>query len=195
MDNQRLKQQLDFIIETDKVKQVLRKTPLFDGSRFENDGEHGWTIALMAALLREYANFPVNLEKVMLMLLIHDVVEIDAGDVFLYSEARKDVHQKELKAARRIFGILPEDQAGEYLEIWQEFEARQSNEAKYASVFDRLEPLLQNYCTQGASWKKHSIKAHQVRKGNAHIQEGSQEIWRFVEQLIQESVEKGWLEE
>lgn len=195
MENKRLKQQLDFIIEADRVKQIIRKTPLFDGSRLENDAEHGWSIALMASLLREYANFPVDLEKVMKMLLIHDLVEIDAGDVFLYAAERKDVHEKELKAAQRIFGILPKDQAAEYLELWQEFEDRQSNEAKYAAVFDRLEPLLQNYCTQGSSWKKHGIKAHQVRKGNAHIQEGSKEIWSLVEQMIEESVDQGWLVE
>lgn len=136
-------------MEVDKVKLIMRRSKIFDGSRFENDAEHSWTICVMALLLLEYANFPVNLERVVKMLLLHDIVEIDAGDTFLYSKERKGAAQKEKKAAARIFGLLPTKQCQEFMEIWHEFEARESNEAKFAAVFDRLEPLLQNYMTQG----------------------------------------------
>ena len=147
-----LAQQIAFIIEVDKVKNILRKSKLFDGSRFENDAEHSWTICMMAMLLKEYSNFPIDIERVIKMLLIHDIVEIDAGDTFLYSKDRNNVLEKEFKAAERIFGLLPAEQSQELISIWKEFEVRESNEAKFAAVFDRLEPLLQNYLTQGFAW-------------------------------------------
>ena len=182
-----------FIAEIDKVKNIFRQSKLFDSSRFENDAEHSWTICIMALLLKEYADFPVNLSRVIPMLLIHDIVEIDAGDTFFYSAQRQDAHVNEEKAARRIFGLLDEEQ-GEYLmNIWKEFEERKTNEAKFAAVFDRLEPLLQNFFTNGFTWKKHNITYQMVIEKNKHIGEASREIWGFVLKLLASAVEKGYL--
>lgn len=195
MDEARFKSQLDFIFEADKVKGILRKSKLFDGSRFENDAEHSWTICLMAILFKEYANFEIDLERVIAMLLVHDLVEIDAGDTFLYSKERAAAHDKEELAARRIFGLLPADQADRFMEAWEEFEERKTNEAKFASVFDRLEPVLQNYETEGYTWKKNGITKSQILEKNRHIQEGSKEIWDFFLSLIDDCVRKGYLED
>jgi putative hydrolase of HD superfamily len=195
MDEARFKSQLDFIFEADKVKGILRKSKLFDGSRFENDAEHSWTICLMAILFKEYANFEIDLERVIAMLLVHDLVEIDAGDTFLYSKERAAAHGKEELAARRIFGLLPADQAGRFMEAWEEFEERKTNEAKFASVFDRLEPVLQNYKTEGYTWKKNGITKSQILEKNRHIQEGSKEIWDFFLRLIDDCVRRRYLED
>ncbi len=188
-----LLQQLAFIIEVDKVKNILRKSKLFDCSRFENDAEHSWTICIMAVLLKEYSNFPIDIERVLKMLLIHDIVEIDAGDTFLYSKDRHNAAEKELKAADRIFGLLPAEQSEELISIWKEFEVRESNEAKFAAVFDRLEPLLQNYLTQGFTWKANNVTYDMVVRSNMHIKEGSTELWQFVLNLLEESVDRGYL--
>ena len=149
----------------------------------------------MASLLREYANIEVNLERVLLMLLIHDIVEIDAGDTFLYAKERDTAPEREAVAAARIFGKLPADQATRYVEIWREFESRQSTEAKYAAVFDRLEPVLQNYVNEGYTWKKFNITKSQVLAKNKHIAEGSETIWNFFLQLIDDCVARGYLED
>jgi len=191
--NTRLQTQLNFIIEIDKVKNIYRKSLLFDKSRFANDAEHSWTIAIMAILLREYANFSIDIEKVVLMLLIHDIVEIDAGDTFLYAADRKDTHIKEEKAADRIFGILEQDQKERYISLWKEFEDKKTNEAKFAVVFDRLEPLLQNYITEGFTWKKNGVTYDMVYEVNKHIAEGSKEIWDFILAMLDSAVEKGYL--
>jgi len=191
--NEKLEKQLRFIIEIDKIKAIVRKSKLFDGSRFENDAEHSWTICVMALLLREYANFPVNIEKVLSMLLVHDIVEIDAGDTFLYSDKRNEVYADEKRAAERIFGLLGKDQKEYFLGIWEEFEDRKTNEAKFAAVFDRLEPLIQNYIGEGYTWKKYNIQYETVLEKNRHIREASEEIWRFVIKLLDNAVEKGYL--
>ena len=190
--NPRLIEQLNFLIEADKVKAILRKSKLFDGSRFENDAEHSWTIALMAVLLREHANFPVNLEKAITMLLIHDIVEIDAGDSFLYGSERADAHEKERQAAQRIFGMLEPAQRNHFLLLWEEFEARASNEARFAAVFDRMEPILQNYVNEGFTWKQNHVTYEMVRTKNQQIAQGSQELWTFVEFLLQDAASKGF---
>lgn len=192
--NERLEKQLEFIIEIDKVKGIFRKTKLFDSSRFENDAEHSWSVSIMAMLLREYANFDVDIGKVLAMLLLHDVVEIDAGDTFLYSSERNDAFMKEDAAANRIFGLLDADQREAYISLWREFEERKTNEAKFASVFDRLEPLLQNYLTEGYTWKRNKITYDMVYNKNKHIQEGSEKIWNFVLMLLKKAVEKGYLD-
>ena len=192
-NNTKLRKQLEFIIEIDKVKNILRKTKIFDGSKFENDAEHSWTISLMAVLLKEYANFEFNLERVLYMLLIHDIVEIDAGDTFLYSKDRDAASLNELKSAERIFGILDDDQKNFFLDIWKEFEEKKTNEAKFASVFDRLEPLLQNYTSKGYTWKTHNITRSMIIEKNKHIEEGSKQIWEFVQLLLDECVAKGYL--
>ncbi len=191
--NPQLSQQLRFLIEVDKVKSIFRKSMLFDGSRFENDAEHSWTIALMAVLLREHANFPVDLGKAITMLLIHDIVEIDAGDSFLYSAERSDAHAKERQSAQRIFGMLGPAQRDHFLQLWEEFEARESNEARFASVFDRMEPILQNYANEGSTWKQNHVTYEMVVSKNRHIAEGSQTIWEFVLFLLDDAVHKGYL--
>jgi putative hydrolase of HD superfamily len=192
--NKKLEKQLQFIVEIDKVKSIIRKTKLFHENRFENDAEHSWTICILALLLKEYSNFSVNIEKVIYMLLIHDIVEIDAGDTFLYSKNRNETHNKETKAAERIFGLLDNNQKEYFMDLWNEFEERKTNEAKFAAVFDRLEPLMQNYISEGYTWKKHNIKYEMVIEKNIHINEASEEIWNFVLKLLENAVEKGYLE-
>lgn len=192
MDIQKIKQQLDFIIEIDKVKSIFRKSRIFDGSRHENDAEHSWTICMMAIIMQEHANFKVDIIKVIHMLLIHDIVEIDAGDVFLYSEARNDVHEKEEAAAKRIFGMLPDDQCEYFINLWREFEVRETNEAKFAAVFDRLEPVLQNTFHNGGTWKEFGVSKAVVLEKTKHIQEGSEAIWQYFQELIEESDKKGY---
>jgi len=191
--NEKLENQLNFIIEIDKVKNIIRKSKLFDGSRFENDAEHSWTISIMALLLKEYSNITLNIEKVISMLLIHDIVEIDTGDTFLYSDKRDMIHTNEKTAAERIFGLLDKEQKEYFLNIWNEFEERKTNEAKFAAIFDRLEPLLQNYILEGYTWKKYNITYEMVIEKNKHIQEASDVIWEFVLKLLEKAVEKGYL--
>ena len=191
--NNRLENELNFIIEIDKTKNILRKTKLFDGSRFENDAEHSWTICVMALLLQKYSNFTVDIEKVIKMLLIHDIVEIDTGDTLVYSSAREGVKNDEKKAAERIFGLLDEDQKEYFIELWIEFEAKETNEAKFAAVFDRLEPLIQNYITEGYAWKNHNITYDMIIEKNKHIENGSKEIWEFVLKLLEKALSKGYI--
>jgi putative hydrolase of HD superfamily len=191
--NQRLENQLNFIVEIDKVKNIIRKSKLFDGGRFENDAEHSWTICIMALLLKEYSNFTVNIEKVISMLLIHDIVEIDAGDTFLYSSERKYAYIKERKAAERIFGLLDNIQKEYYIKLWDEFEEKETNEAKFAGVFDRLEPLIQNYVMEGYTWKKYNITYDMVIEKNKEIENGSKVIWEFVLKILDKALEKGYI--
>jgi putative hydrolases of HD superfamily len=195
MNTKRFKNQLDFIIEADKIKNILRRTKIFDSSRFENDAEHSWTVCLMAVLLKEYSNFEINIEKVLIMLIIHDIVEVVTGDTFLYAKERDTAYLNEEVAARQIFGMLPPDQSKYFYDIWKEFEERKTNESKFASVFDRFEPLLQNYKTEGYTWKKHGITKSIVLEKNKYISEGSIEIWNFFLALLDECVQKGYLED
>jgi putative hydrolase of HD superfamily len=185
--------QLGFIIEIDKIKSIIRKSLLFHEHRFENDAEHSWTISVMALLLKEYADFPINIERVISMLLIHDIVEIDAGDTFLYDEKRNEAHNNESKAADRIFGLLEGDQKDYFSALWNEFEQRETNDAKFASIFDRLEPIVQNYINEGFTWKKNNITYAMVMEKNKHIKEASAGIWEFVLEILRRSVEKGYL--
>lgn len=187
--------QLGFIVEIDKLKNILRHSKLFDGSRRENDVEHSWTICMMALVFQKYSNQQINLERVLVMLLIHDIIEIDSGDTFLYSPDREDVKTKELEAAKRLFGLLDEENKTYFISIWEEFEKRETPESKFASVFDRLEPFIQNYLNKGETWKIHNINKQQVIAKNKHIEEGSTEIWKFVLFLIDECVQKGYLNE
>lgn len=191
--NPRLLKQLAFIVEIDKVKAIFRKSKLFSGERYENDAEHSWTICIMAILLQEYANFEVDILRVTKMLLLHDIVEIDAGDTFLYAKERASANALESAAAERLFGMLESDQRDEYLQLWEEFERKESNDAKFAAVFDRLEPMLQNYLTQGCTWQQNQITYEMVIEKNQHIQEGSEAIWRFVLAMLEQAVAKGYL--
>ena len=189
-----LLQQIEFIKEIDKLKFIFRKTKLINSNRPENDAEHSWHLAMMAIVLAGHANEPIDLEKVMKMVLIHDIVEIDSGDVFVYDMTKShDNFDEELKAARRIFGILPEEQAEEFINLWIEFEEMKTPESKFARSLDRLEPLLQNASNNGGTWREFDVKYDQVMEKKQVIKDGSEELWKFAKQLIDESVEKGIL--
>jgi putative hydrolase of HD superfamily len=190
----RLGEQLRFITEIDKVKQVLRQTVVLDATRRENDAEHSWHLAVMALAIQEHAAEPVDLTKVIKMVLIHDLVEIDAGDTFAYDEVGAlDKEERERKAADRIFYLLPEDQAAEIDALWTEFELRESAESRFAAALDRFQPLLHNYLTEGVAWKKHGIRKSQVIERNKHIAEGSLALWDYAQVIIDDSVTKGYL--
>ncbi|EGR2274119.1 HD domain-containing protein [Vibrio parahaemolyticus] len=191
----RLEKQLALLIELDTLKSVLRRTRVKSAEgRLENSGEHSWHVALMAVLMEEHANAPVDICRVMKMLLIHDVVEIDAGDTFVYdTAATKEQAEKEIKAAERLFGMLPTDQGQELLALWLEFEAAQSDDAKYAKALDRLIPMLLNYHTNGQSWKENSVTREQALTINKRIEFGSVTLWDKAKELIEEATEKGWL--
>ena len=186
--------QIEFIREIDKLKYIFRKTKLINSDRPENDAEHSWHLAMMAIVLAGHANEPIDLAKVMKMVLIHDIVEIDSGDVFAYDTTKShDNFDEELKAARRIFGILPEEQAEEFINLWIEFEEMKTPESKFARSLDRLEPLLQNASNNGGTWREFDVKYDQVMEKKQVIKDGSEELWKFAKQLIDESVEKGIL--
>ena len=190
---ERLQQQMKFILEVDKVKQIIRQTYLADGSRKENDAEHSWHLALMAVLLKEYANEEVDLAKVIPMVLLHDLVEIDAGDTYAYDQAGLATQRaRETKAADRIFGMLPEDQGTKFRNLWEEFEAYETAEAKFAHVLDNCQPLLLNDASGGKSWKEHTVvHKSQIYKRNEHTAEGSREIWEYMQQLIDKHIQLG----
>lgn len=196
MDAARLEAQIGFVLEVEKLKQVFRQTLLPGDRRRENDAEHSWHLSLMAVLLVEYSAADVDLLKVLKMLLIHDVVEIDAGDTFVYDvAANEDKVQREQRAADRLFGLLPADQARAYRALWEEFEQRQSAEARYAAALDRLQPLLLNFYSDGAAWQRHGIKKAQVIAYNEHIGEGAPALWEFARKLIDSAEAKGFLAE
>jgi putative hydrolase of HD superfamily len=195
--NIRLQHQIEFIIEIDRLKQVLRQTFITNKSRQENSAEHSWHIALMAIILSEYAEIPqIDVFRVVKMLLVHDLVEIDAGDTFCYDDvAREDQHTRELKAARRIFNLLPVDQAQQLKSLWKEFETCQTLNSRFANALDRLQPLLSNYYTDGKAWQKHGIKRHQVVARNRWIEKGAPKLWRYALELIEDAVNQGILKE
>ena len=194
-DNDRLQRQIQFILEIDKLKSVLRQTWLIDQSRRENDAEHSWHLAVMAVVLAEHARGEgLDLSRVIEMLLVHDLVEIDAGDTFAYDrEGNLDKEDRETKAADRIFAILPADQAARLRALWEEFETRRTPEARYAAALDRLQPLMHNYYTEGRAWREHGVTREQVIARNRHIAEGASALWEFAEGLIDDAVRKGYL--
>lgn len=192
----RLEQQLAFILEIDKLKSVIRQTLLCDSSRRENSAEHSWHLAMMAMLLTEYATGPVDVTRVMKMVLVHDIVEIDAGDVFAYDAAGNvGKEEREQKAAERIFGLLPEEQERELRGLWEEFEARTTVEAKYANALDRLQPLLHNSHTQGGTWRIHNVNRKQVMWRMDPVREGMPEIWPLVCKIVESACGCGWIAE
>jgi putative hydrolase of HD superfamily len=194
MNFEHLLKQVAFIHEIDKVKYILRKTKLFNSERNENDAEHSWHLAVMAIILAEYANEPVDILKVVKMLLIHDVVEIDAGDIFLYDTTISHTNtEAEQKAAERIFGLLPPEQAVNLVAIWKEFELGETMEAKFARAMDRLEPLLQNISNGGGTWKEFDVRYEKVLEKKDIIAKGSEHLWAFAKELIDESVRVGVL--
>ncbi|MFB5142736.1 HD domain-containing protein [Vibrio diabolicus] len=192
---ERLEKQLALVIELDKLKSILRRTRIKSAEgRLENSGEHSWHVTLMAILMEEHANAPVDICRVMKMLLIHDVVEIDAGDTFVYdTAASQEQAEKEIRAAERLFGMLPSDQEQELLALWHEFEAAQTDDAKYAKALDRLIPMLLNYHNNGQSWKEHGVSREQALTINKRIEFGSVTLWDKAKELIEEATEKGWL--
>jgi putative hydrolases of HD superfamily len=191
----RLAQQIRFIVEVDKLKEVFRQTLLTQSRRQENDAEHSWHLCLMVIVLAEHANFPqLDVLRVLKMLLIHDIVEIDAGDTFAYDTARMaDQHAREAVAADRLFGLLPADQASEFRALWDEFEARETPESKFAAAIDRFQPMLQNCLTEGAAWRQHGVTSDRVIARNRHIADGAAPVWEYAAQMITDAVQAGHL--
>ncbi len=191
-----LERRMKFIMELDKAKQIGRQTYLSDGSRKENDAEHSWHMALMVFLLADYANEPIDVLKTMKMILLHDVIEIDAGDTYAYdAEGNQTKRARECAAADRIFGLLPEGQGQECRLLWEEFEAMETPEAKFANMLDKIQPLLLNDASDGRSWREHGIKKSQVMARNARVHEGSEELWAYAKRLIEKNVENGNLKD
>lgn len=193
---ERLEQQFEFIREIDKEKFISRQTYLSDGERKENDAEHAWHMAIMTLLLSEYANEEIDVLKTISMLLIHDIVEIDAGDTYAYDEAGKATQEeREKKAAKRIFGILPEDQGSRLKGLWEEFEERKTPEARFARAMDNLQPVMLNAATDGKSWKEHRVKLEQILKRNECTASGSERLWKYAcREMIEPHVKKGNIE-
>lgn len=193
MEQGRLDKQFDFIREIDKEKMIKRQTYLSDASRKENDAEHAWHAAVMTILLSEYANEKIDILKTVTMILLHDVVEIDAGDTYSYDEeGKKTQRQREERAAERIYGMLPEDQEQKLLALWEEFEAAETAEARFARTMDHIQPLMLNDATNGRSWMEHSVKLSQILARNVHTAEGSKELWDYAkENWIDRNVKTG----
>ena len=194
MQNDHLLKQVAFIKEIDKLKYIQRKTKLFNSDRHENDAEHSWHLAMMTIVLAAHSDKPIDLLKVLKMVLIHDIVEIDAGDTFIYDSLKNHTNtEEELIAAKRIFGLLPADQAAELITIWTEFEEGMTDEAKFAKAMDRFEPLLQNASNNGGTWTEFNVPYEKVYDKKKVIKNGSTSIWNYAENLINESVDKGIL--
>ncbi len=192
MDKDRLEQQLDFLLEIDGEKRVTRQNYNADGEKYENDAEHAWHMAVMAILLSEYANEPIDLLHTVKMILLHDVIEVDAGDTYAYDEERKKIQsERESAAAERIYGLLPDDQQKELTALWQEFEAQQTPEARFARTMDNLQPMMLNNASDGKSWVEHGVRLEQVLARNENSPRGSEELWNYAkENWLLPNVEK-----
>ena len=188
----RLARQLQFILEIDKLKSIYRRTYLVDGARHENSAEHSWHLAMLAMVLAEHANEPLDVSKVVRMVLVHDIVEIDAGDTYIYGE-QGDKEEREGLAADRIFGLLPPDQESEFRGLWEEFESGATAEARFAAALDRFVPQLHNYHTRGRSWQEHGITAERVLTRNEEMAQGSVILWEWTQTLIERAVAEGLL--
>lgn len=212
MITERLKNQIEFLLEADKMKSLYRQTYIIhdekrcdsmrdaedDGyhKRRENDAEHSFHLALFAMTLAEHANVPVDLLRVMKMVTIHDIVEIDAGDTYCYDKKGYETkREREEKAADRLFGILPPDQAAEYRGLWEEFEAMDTAESRFAAALDRMQPMLLNYAKNGVSWQEHGLAYSQVYERNRHIGNGSEELWEYMENVLSDALGKGFLKD
>jgi putative hydrolase of HD superfamily len=194
VDNDRLDRQIAFIVELDRLKAVVRRSYLVGADRRENSAEHSWHLAVMAMLLAEHADEPVDVGRVVAMLLVHDVVEIDAGDTYVYdAAANDDKAERERRAAERLFGMLPSDQATGVRELWEEFEAGESAEARFGQALDRLMPVLHNLLTGGRSWRENGITAERVIERNSSISSGSKALWNYARARIEEAVARGHL--
>lgn len=192
----RLSSQIDFILEIDRLKQIVRRGTIADGSRRENTAEHSWFLAMMVIVLAEHANEPVDMRRSLELVLVHDIVEIDAGDTFLYDEAgRADKADREARAAVRIFGLLPPDQRQWMHHTWDEYERSATAEARFAHSVDRLAPLLLNHSGGGQPWVEHGITESQVRAANAHIGDGAVALGRLADLVIEAAVGSGMIEQ
>lgn len=192
MNRERFEKQLAFILEADKEKSILRQTHLIGYGRRENDAEHAWHMAMMIYLLKEYSNEEFDVAKAMMMALIHDIVEIDAGDTYAYdTKGLQTQKEREQRAADRIFGLLPDDQCGELRALFEEFETGESAEARFAKVMDNFQPLLLNHSNDGADWRKHNVNKSQVVGRQSTSKYGSEEIWKYTEEIIDKNVIKG----
>ena len=196
MTQGRLEQQVQFILEVDKLKEIFRQTVCTQSRRPENDAEHSWHLCLAVIVLAEHANFAgLDVLRVLRMLIIHDLVEIDAGDTFAYDIQRMaDQHAREALAADRIFGLLPEDQAAEFRALWDEFEERRTPESRFALAIDRFQPMLLNCRTEGAAWRRHGVTEDRVLARNAAVAEGSAAIWEYARRMVHAAVEEGHLD-
>lgn len=194
-DKERLEQQFRFALELDREKQIFRQTWLADGQRKENDAEHAWHMAIMAILLAEHANEEIDLLRTVTMILIHDVVEIDAGDTYAYDEeGKKTQKERETRAADRLFGMLPEDQGAAMRALFEEFEEGVTPEARFAHTMDNIQPMMLNAGADGKGWVEHQVRLSQLMKRNEHTAEGSEAIWEFGrEHFIRPNLEKGRL--
>lgn len=191
---ERLLKDIEFIVELDKMKSILRQTSLIGKDQREDDAQHSWHIAVMAMILEEYSNEKVDICKVIKMLLIHDLVEIYAGDTFCYDvEGNKSKKERELEAADKIYGMLDEDKGKELRSLWDEFEEMKTNEAIFAAAMDRMQPLFSNYCSGGGTWKKFNVKKEDVYRRIAPIKEASDELWEFVTSMIEDAIKKGYI--
>ena len=190
--DERIRKQLDFILEIDQEKNIFRQTHLSGHGRSENDAEHAWHMAIMAYLLKEYANEEIDISRVMIMCLIHDVVEIDAGDTYAYDEeALKDQREREEKAKERIFSLLPEDQKKELTALFDEFEAYETAEAKFAHAMDNFQPLLLNHSNGGGDWKEHDVSASQVYRRQNKTRYGSEKLFEISDMILKKHIEDG----
>ena len=192
-DKERLEKQMAFIREIDKEKQIFRQSYVTDGTRKENDAEHAWHMAIMTFLLSEYANEDIDVLKTIRMILIHDIVEIDAGDTYAYDDSAKATQrEREARAADRLFGMLPEDQAVELRALWEEFEAAETKEARFARTMDNVQPLLLNDATGGKAWEEHDVPLSKIMKRNERTAKGSETLWEYSrDALIKKNVEEG----
>jgi putative hydrolase of HD superfamily len=194
--DERLARQIAFILQLDQLKGVLRRTRVLHEPRRENSAEHSWQLAVMALLLAEHADEPVDTERVVRMVLLHDVVEIDAGDTFVYAEGERELQKaREQEAADRLFGLLPDDQGDLFHGLWVEFEAGETAEARFARALDRAMPVLLNYHGRGHAWRQHGVRAAQVRAVNSVIGRGSARLWAYLQELLDDAVARGWLAE
>lgn len=195
MSSERLRRQVSFILEVDKLKEIFRQTLNTQSRRAENDAEHSWHLCLAVIVLAEHANVPhLDVLRVLKMLILHDLVEIDAGDTFAYDAARMTgQHDREAIAADRIFGLLPPDQAAEFRALWDEFETRATPEARFAAAVDRFQPMLLNCHTEGAAWRRHGVTQDRVLARNAHVAEGAHAVWEYVVAMVREAVNAGHL--
>lgn len=189
----RLRQQLDFLIAIDALKGILRANRIASGERKENSAEHSWHLAMFASVLAEHANEPVDVNRVVLMLLLHDIVEIDAGDEPLHGARNPDRPALEAAAAERLFGLLPNDQGDRMLTLWHEFEAQESADSKFAHALDRLQPIMLNQLTDGGTWTDYEVSLSQLKKRTCHMDAGSSTLWQTAERIFENALESGYL--